>query len=77
MNCYEIVKDNITTRLKEALEKGKFHWVKPRKGGVEVAWRYKENKAYRGINQLLLDAEVNISLFKQMLEYQKRTKTLS
>ncbi|WP_306010508.1 ArdC family protein [Bacillus sp. MMSF_3328] len=61
MNIYEMVTDQII----EQLESGTVPWRKPWKNGGAVSW--KTQKAYRGINVMLLP-EGEYATFKQITE---------
>ncbi len=71
MNVYEIITEKILERIKEAKETGKvFHWVRPWNGGASFPVSYTTQKAYRGINRLLLDAGEYIT-FNALQDYRK------
>lgn len=55
----------ITNQIVEKLEQGTIPWKKPFKNGIPVNW--KTQKAYRGINTLLLDGG-EYATFKQITE---------
>ena len=71
MTVYEIINEKVINRLLEAKEKGvKFHWVKTWNGGPSSPVSYTTNKAYTGINRLILDNTEYIT-YKALLEYMK------
>ena len=71
MNVYEIITEKILERINEAKASEKpFHWVRPFTGGAPYPVSYTTQKAYRGINRLLLPAGEYIT-FNALQDYRK------
>lgn len=69
---YEIQTERAVNKILEAQKEGKsFHWSEPWSGGCRVAMSYTTQKAYRGINSIILPIGEYVT-YKALCELQRK-----